>query len=87
MAFALEGLAAAFAARDDAVEAAALLGAAAVLRERVGGAPPVSQRGGVDRAEQRACSQLGRQVYESEYARGSSDAATIVAGLVSGGTP
>ena len=87
VAFALEGLASAFAARDDAAKAAALLGAAADLRERIGGPPPAAQRGGVDGAEQRACSQLGRQAYESEYARGSSDAATIVAGLISGGTP
>ncbi|MEO8266610.1 MAG: BTAD domain-containing putative transcriptional regulator [Ilumatobacteraceae bacterium] len=87
VAFALEGLAAASAAGDDASEAAVLLGAAAVLRERIGGTPPVSQRGGVDRAQQRACSQLGQRAYASEYARGSSDVAAIVAGLVSGGTP
>ena len=87
VAFALEGLAVASAARDDGAEAAVLLGAAAALRERIGGPPPVSQRGGVDRAEQRACSQLGRQAYEAEYARGSSDMTAIVADLVSGGIP
>jgi predicted ATPase/DNA-binding SARP family transcriptional activator len=87
VAFALEGLAEAFATGDDAAEAAALLGAAAALRERIGGPPPVSQRGGVDRAEQRACSQLGQRAYASEYARGSSEVDAIVAGRVLAGIP
>lgn len=85
VAFALEGLAGADAARDEARAAAALLGVAEALRERIGGPPPVAHRGGVDQAERRARSQLSEQAFASEHSRGRADAAAIVADLVSDG--
>jgi predicted ATPase/DNA-binding SARP family transcriptional activator len=87
VAFAVEGLADAHAARGEATTAAALLGAADALRDSIGGSPPVSQRGGVDRAEQRVRSLLDEQVYAAECERGRADAVAIVARLVSGGSP
>ena len=86
VAFALEGLAGAYAASDDARAAAALLGAAEAFRERIGGPPPVAHRGGVEHAERRARSQLSEQAFASEHSRGRADATAIVADLVSDGT-
>jgi tetratricopeptide (TPR) repeat protein len=84
VAMAVEGLADAHAMRDQALLAARILGAADALREEIGGAPPISQRGCVDRAESVARSQLDAVVYDKEHARGHADAQSIVACLTSG---
>ncbi len=84
VAMAVEGLADAHAALGEALVASQILGAADALRDEIGGAPPMSQRGCVDRAERVARSHLDADVYETEYARGRGDARGVVASLVSG---
>jgi predicted ATPase/DNA-binding SARP family transcriptional activator len=83
VAMAVEGLADAHALLGEALVAARILGAADALRDEIGGAPPVKQRGGVDRAEGVARSELGNVVYEAEHARGRVEAHSVVTGLVS----
>jgi predicted ATPase/DNA-binding SARP family transcriptional activator len=83
-AMAVEGLAHAHAMLDEALLAARILGAADALREEIGGAPPTSQRGCVDRAESVARSQLEAGLYDTEHASGYADANTIVRTLTSG---
>jgi predicted ATPase/DNA-binding SARP family transcriptional activator len=84
VAMAVEGLADAHAMRDEALFTARILGAADALREEVGGAPPISQRGCVDRAESVARSQLDADLYDAEHARGYANAHSIVSSLASG---
>ena len=84
VAMAVEGLADAHAMLDEALLAARILGASEALREEIGGAPPMSQRGCVDRAERVARSQLDADVYDTEHARGYADAHSIVGSLASG---
>ena len=84
VAMAVEGLADAHAMLDEALLAARILGAADALREEIGGAPPTSQRGCVDRAEIVARSQLDADVYDTEHARGYADAHGVVRTLTSG---
>jgi hypothetical protein len=81
---AVEGLADAHAMLDDALLAARILGAADALREEIGGAPPTTQRGCVDRAERVTRSQLDAGVYDTEHGRGFADAHSVVASLTSG---
>jgi len=83
VAMAVEGLAGAHAALGDVVLAARILGAADALRDEIGGAPPIAQRGGVDRAESVARSQLDIDLYDTEHRRGRMEAHSIVAGLAS----
>ena len=83
VAMAIEGLADAHAALDDAPRAAALLGAAEALRDAIGGAPPHAQRACADRAEARARSLLSDDQFNAERDRGRADAAQIVTALVS----
>ncbi len=83
VAMAVEGLADAHALRGEALLAARILGAADALREEIGGAPPTSQRGCVDRAESVARSQLGPDVYDAEHERGYADAHSVVSSLTS----
>jgi tetratricopeptide (TPR) repeat protein len=83
VAMAVEGLADAHAALGDALIAARMLGAANALRDEVGGAPPLLQRGCVDRAERVARSELDHAVYEAEHSRGRAEAHSVVAGLLS----
>ena len=84
VAMAVEGLAHAHAMLDEAMLAGWILGAADALREEIGGAPPMSQRGCVDRAESVARSQLEAGVYETEHSRGYADAHGVVGSLASG---
>jgi hypothetical protein len=84
VAMAVEGLADAHACLGETLIAARILGAADALRDEIGGAPPILQRGCVDRAESVARSNLEGVVYEAEHARGRTEAHTVVAGLVSG---
>jgi predicted ATPase/DNA-binding SARP family transcriptional activator len=84
VAMAVEGLADARACLGEALMAARILGAADALRDEIGGAPQISQRGCVDRAERVARSNLEGVVYDAEYQRGRTEAHSIVAGLVSG---
>ncbi|MCU1360115.1 MAG: ATPase [Ilumatobacteraceae bacterium] len=84
VAMAVEGLADAHAILGDALSAARILGAADALRDEIGGAPPLLQRGCVGRAESAARSALEGDVYEAEHARGRADAHSVVAALVSG---
>jgi hypothetical protein len=84
VAMAVEGLADARACLGEALMAARILGAADALRDEIGGAPQISQRGCVDRAERVARSNLEGVVYDAEYQRGRAEAHSIVAGLVSG---
>jgi hypothetical protein len=84
VAMAVEGLADAHACLGETSIAARILGAADALRDEIGGAPPILQRGCVDRAESVARSNLEGVVYEAEHARGRTEAHTVVAGLVSG---
>jgi predicted ATPase/DNA-binding SARP family transcriptional activator len=86
VAMAVEGLADAHAILGEALIAARILGAADALRDEIGGAPPILQRGYVDRAESVARSKLENSVYEAEHARGRAEAHSVVAGLVSGET-
>jgi predicted ATPase/DNA-binding SARP family transcriptional activator len=83
VAMAVEGLADAYAALDEALLAARILGAADALRAEIGGAPPTSQRGCVDRAESTARSRLDADAYETQHARGYADAHSIVGSLAS----
>jgi predicted ATPase/DNA-binding SARP family transcriptional activator len=84
VAMAVEGLAHAHAMLDEALLAARILGAADALRDEIGGAPPMSQRGCVDRAESVTRSQLDADTYETEHARGYAAAYNIVGALASG---
>jgi hypothetical protein len=84
VAMAVEGLADAHASLGEALMSARILGAADALRDEIGGAPPLLQRGCVDRAERVARANLERVVYEAEHARGRVEAHRVVAGLVSG---
>ncbi|MEO5902286.1 MAG: tetratricopeptide repeat protein [Ilumatobacteraceae bacterium] len=84
VAMAVEGLADAHAVLGEALVAARVLGAADALRDEIGGAPPLSQRGGVERAEGLARAKLEGVVYEAEHALGRVEAHRVVAGLVSG---
>jgi tetratricopeptide (TPR) repeat protein len=87
VAMAVEGLADAHAMRGEALLAARILGAADALRAEIGGAPPISQRGCIDRAESIARSQLDAGAFETEHAHGCADAHHIVTSLASGETP
>jgi hypothetical protein len=80
---AVEGLADAHAALGEALTAARVLGAAEVLRNEIGGAPPVQQRGCVDRAERVARSSLSSSSYEAALAEGRASAHDVVAELAS----
>jgi hypothetical protein len=84
VAMAVEALAHARAVLGDPLLAAGIVGAADALRAEIGGAPPMSQRGGVDRAETVARSQLDPDVYDIEYGRGYADPGSVVARLTSG---
>ena len=79
VAMAVEGLADAHAALGELSFAARLLGAAEILRDEIGGAPPVSQRGCVDRADRIAREGLDRAAYQAERALGVSEAHSVVA--------
>ncbi|MCU1397166.1 MAG: ATPase [Acidimicrobiales bacterium] len=81
VAMAVEGLADAHASRGETMIAARILGAADALRDEIGGAPPSVQRGGADRAERLARSELDPGVYEAEHARGRLEAHDIVESL------
>ena len=61
-------------ALGEASIAARMLGAADALRDEIGGAPPIVQRGCVDRAERVARAKLDPAAYEAEHARGRADA-------------
>jgi predicted ATPase/DNA-binding SARP family transcriptional activator len=84
VAMAVEGLADAHAMLGEALLAARIIGAADALREEIGGAPPMAQRGCVDRAESVARSHLDGDIYEAAYASGLADAHGLVASLASG---
>ena len=84
VAMAVEGLADAHACLGEALIAARILGAADALRDDIGGAPPILQRGCVDRAERVARAALDRAVYEAEHARGRVEVHRVVARLRSG---
>jgi predicted ATPase len=84
VAMAVEGLADAQAMLGEALLAARIIGAADALREEIGGAPPMTQRGCVDRAETVARSHLDADIYETAYASGLADAHGVVASLASG---
>jgi predicted ATPase/DNA-binding SARP family transcriptional activator len=84
VAMAVEGLADAHAMLGEALLAARIIGAADALREEIGGAPPMAQRGCVDRAESVARSHLDGDMYETAYASGLADAHGVVASLASG---
>jgi len=83
VAMAAEGLADAHAALGEVSIAARILGAADALRNEIGGAPPVLQRGCVDRAERVARASLDQAAYEAEHARGMAEAHSVLAGLLS----
>ena len=83
VAMAVEGLAEAHAALGHASTAARMLRAADALRDEIGGAPPISQRGSVERAEAVARSELDPAMYEAEHSRGWADARSLVASLLS----
>jgi hypothetical protein len=83
VAMAVEGLADAHAMLGDVLIAARILGAADALRDEIGGAPPASQRGCVDRAESIARSHLDADAFESTHARGRAEAHSLVAELAS----
>jgi predicted ATPase len=87
VAMAVEGLADANAALDRPAIAARVLGAADALREEIGGAPPVAQRGCVDRAERVVRAALDADAYDQQVAHGRADAHGVVARLASGETP
>lgn len=84
VAMAVEGLADAHACLGEALIAARILGTADALRDEIGGAPPITQRGCGDRAERVARSTLKNVVYDAEHERGRAEAHSVVAGLVSG---
>jgi hypothetical protein len=84
VAMAIEGLADARACLGEAALAARILGAADALRDETGGAPPVLQRGCVDRAEHAARSWLGDAAFKAEHARGRVDPHMVLARLLSG---
>ena len=83
VAMAVEGLADAHAGLGECARAARILGAADALRDEIGGAPPLSQRGCVDRAEHVVRSNLDSDVYETEHTRGREAAHDVVVGLAS----
>ena len=87
IALALEGLACAAAARQQAERAAVLLGAAESIRKRAGTSLPPQERVDVDRATDAAVSAIGREAFTGVLERGRRMSIEEAAGsALSGGT-